>query len=171
MTAEAEAVVHGGGDIALDRHVGRVVQVADGIGIDEVDRGWHNVVVNSERGENHLDAAAGTQRVAQMAFGTRDSHRVSMLAVHGLHGLRFGFVAQRRAGAVSVDVIDFLDRQLGIAQRVLHGSSSARAFGIGLRDVCLRHRWLRNLALRHRCGRRGLWRVRVLRRSKCRHLR
>ncbi len=69
VTAEAEAVVHGGLDLALHRRVGRIVQIASRVGFDEIDSRRYDVVVDSQGGEDHFDAATGAQRVAQVAFG------------------------------------------------------------------------------------------------------
>ena len=44
--------------------------------------------------------------MAELALGARDAHLVGVVAEDALHGLRFGLVAQRRAGAVGVDVVD-----------------------------------------------------------------
>ena len=60
----------------------------------------------ARHGDDRFDAAAGAEQVAELALGGADGELVGVLAEGGLDGLGLGHVAQRRAGAVGVDVID-----------------------------------------------------------------
>ena len=58
-----------------------------------------------------------------------------MVAKYLLDGLDFGPVAERRARAVGVDVVDLFGRDAGIAQGVAHHEHHAAAAGVGRGDV------------------------------------
>ena len=58
-----------------------------------------------------------------------------MIAEGGFDGLGFGDVAERRAGAVGVDVLHVLGIDVGVAQGELHGHGRAGAFGVRGGDV------------------------------------
>ncbi len=60
--------------------IGRVVEIALGIGIVQVDRRRNQAVAQRQNGEHQLHAAAGAQQVAQLALGARDAQLAGVLA-------------------------------------------------------------------------------------------
>ena len=69
VAAEAEAVVHCDVDLHLARPIWRVIQVARRVGSIKVDCGWDHVVIATQQGQNHFNAAAGAKCMTQMSFG------------------------------------------------------------------------------------------------------
>ena len=63
--------------------------------------------------EDQLHAAARAEQMAELALGAGDAHLAGVLAEDGFDGDRFGLVAQRRARAVGVDVVDRVGVELG----------------------------------------------------------
>ena len=68
---------------------------------------------------------------------------------------RFGRVAQRRAGAVGVDVVDFGGIDLRVGKAMFHRLRRAGAVFVGLRDVSAIGSWRHSRALRSRSSPRG----------------
>ena len=107
VAAEAEAVAHGHVDFALAGLVGRVVEIAVGIGRLVVDRRRDHAVVRCAR-------TSDTSSTPPLAPSRWPSWllvlEIAQLAGRGrrrpLDRRGLGLVAQRRAGAVGVDVVD-----------------------------------------------------------------
>ncbi len=135
VAAETEAVRHGCRQAALAGFVGRVVQVAGRVGFVQIDRRWDHAVAEREHCEHEFHSAAGAQQVAELAFGAGDAEAMSVVAEDSLDRDRFGLIAQRRAGAVRVDVANVAGVELGVAQGGLHRPSGATSFGVGLGNV------------------------------------
>ena len=57
--------------------------------------------------DNHFHRAGRAEQVAGHRFGGADGQLFRVIAEDGLDGLGFGDIADRRGGAVGVDVIDF----------------------------------------------------------------
>ncbi len=72
MTTEAKAVAHRIVDLALDRLVGRVIQIAVGVGSLIVDRGRNRLRFDRLAQDHRLDAAAGTERMPKRTLGAAD---------------------------------------------------------------------------------------------------
>ena len=68
MPAKTEAVAHGVANLPLFRLQRRVVEIALGAGILEVDRRRDGVAVDGQRSDDRFDAAAGAEEVAELAF-------------------------------------------------------------------------------------------------------
>ena len=58
-----------------------------------------------------------------------------MFAEDLLDRFGLGFIPQRRAGAVGIDVLDILQIQMGILECHLHGPRGSGAFRMGRGDV------------------------------------
>ena len=93
---------------------GDVVEVALGIGLVEIDRGRDQIAVDGQGRDDRFHAAAGAEQMAELALGGADGQLFGVVAEGGLDGLGLGQVAQRRAGAVGVDVIDVIGVDAGI---------------------------------------------------------
>ncbi len=75
---------------------GHVVEVALGIGIVEIDRGRHDLVLQRFDANGHFDRAGRAEHVAGGALGGTDRKFLRVLAEDGLDGLRF---SKRRPAA------------------------------------------------------------------------
>ena len=125
VAAEAEAVAHGGRELPLAGVVRRVVEIAHrDRALSRLIVGGIDAVAQRQHGQHQLDAAAGAQQVAELALGARDAQLVGVLAEDRLDGGRLGLVAQRRARAVGVDVVD--RRRVELARRRRARSSPGR---------------------------------------------
>ncbi len=126
VPAEAEAVAHHRAELAFPRRVRRVVQIAIRIGRVVVDRRRADVVLERLHADHQLHAAAGAQQMAELALGARDAHFAGRVAEYGFDGERLGLIAQRRARAVGIDVVDRVGVDFGVPQR--RTSPSPRRF-------------------------------------------
>src|SRR5690554_4473546 len=135
VPAEAKAVAHRVADCALPWLMGRVVEIAFGVRVVEIDRRRDDTGRQRLDRDDQFDAAAGSQRMSELALGARDAQRSSVFAEHVLDGLRFGFIAKRRAGAVRVDVVDLFRRQSAVVEGIGHGSRGAIAVFVWLSDM------------------------------------
>ena len=106
VAAESKAVAHRDPDIAGDRMIGRVIEIAIGIGRLIIDRRCDRGGLDRLAKDHRFDAAAGTERMSQRTLGAADLGRLGMVAEDVLDRPCFGFVTERCAGAVGVDVID-----------------------------------------------------------------
>src|SRR3569623_1009325 len=114
-TAEPEGIGQHGVDLHITRLVGYVVEVAVGVGGELIDSGRRDLIAYREHAVNGLDAAGGAEQVTGHRLGGahRDSARV--VAEGTLHREGLGAVADRRGGAVGVDVIDLVDIDTAVA--------------------------------------------------------
>ena len=71
----------------------------------------------------------------QLALGARNAQLAGVFAEDSLDRDRFRLIAQRRARAVCVDVVDRIRVELAVAQRAAHRSGRPGSLGIRLRDV------------------------------------
>jgi len=88
------------------RGVGRVIQVAERVGIFQVDGGRNYSIAQGKGAKDHFHAAAGAKEMTELALGAGDAQRAGVLLKNGLDGRGFGRVAQARACAMGVDVTD-----------------------------------------------------------------
>ena len=106
MAAEAKTVAHRVLDFTRLRHVRRIVQITFGIRRVQVDR-WRDGRLLYRLGRQHqLDSSTGSEGVAERRLRAANANLVGIVAEDPFDSLGFGFIAQRRAGAMSVDVID-----------------------------------------------------------------
>ena len=110
VAAEAEGIAHGHVDAGLARLVRHVVEVAGRVGIVEIDRGRQDVVLDRLDAENELRRARRAEQVPGHRLGRADGQLLRVVAEDGLDRLGLGHVADRRRGAVGVDVIDLVQR-------------------------------------------------------------
>ena len=135
MAAETKTVAHGVLETLLASIVWRIVEVAIGVGVGEVN-GWRNRRMGDGFHRNHgFNTTAGTERMPKLALRAADVHLFGMVAKHAFDGLRFGFIPQWRAGSVGVDIADVTGVELGIGQGIAHGTSCTRTLVIRLRNV------------------------------------
>ncbi len=108
------AILH----LPLSWLIRRVIQIAIGIGRLQVDR-WRNHMVQQRlHGDHQFDASAGSESMSQLALGTGNADRPGMVLKDMLDGQGFGFIPQRRAGSVSVDIVDIGGLQSSVLQSV-----------------------------------------------------
>src|SRR5688500_10871011 len=127
VAAEAEAVAHGGANGRAAGLVGRVVQVALGIGVLVVDDGWDDASLDRLDGDDGVDAAGGAQAVADHALGGADGEAVGVLAKGALDGGGLGAVVVAGAGAVGVEVVQLAGLQGGLGEGLGHAADGALA--------------------------------------------
>ncbi len=120
VATKAKAVTHRNPHLASIGRSGRVVQIAFRVLVFQIDR-WRNHTGHHRLGcDDRFDAAAGSQRMAERTLGTTDRQLFCMLAKNLFDGKRLGLIAQRCAGAVSIDVSIWLTSSLAslIASRI-----------------------------------------------------
>ena len=93
----------------------------------EVEGRRHDLVAHREDREDRLDRAGGAQQMADRRLGRGHRELVGVVAEQALHRAQLDLVAQRRRGAVRVDVVDLVGVELGALQRRLHGAVAAVA--------------------------------------------
>src|SRR5690606_6282783 len=95
-----------------------VVEVgAAGVDLGEVARGGEEAPAQHGEGEGGLDRPAGAHGVAGVALGRGHGDPA---AEHLAGGVALGDVADVGGGAVGVDVVDAVGRQVGVAQGAGH---------------------------------------------------
>ena len=107
-------------DLHLARRVGAVVQVALGILVEDVDRRRRDLVLHRQHREHRLDAAGAAEQVAGHRLGRVDDQLLRVVAEGELDRVGLVHVAQRRRGAVRVEVLDLVGVDAGVAQRGHH---------------------------------------------------
>src|SRR5262249_39737736 len=125
MSAETEAVAHHNVELALTRCVRRVVEVAGWIGRRVIDGGRTNVVGQRPHANHEFDAATGAKQMPELALGAGDAELASVIVEDVFDGDGFGLIAQRRAGAVGVDVVDGRRVELAVPERAAHRARGA----------------------------------------------
>src|SRR5258706_14269291 len=90
VAAEAEAVAHGVGEVAVAGLVGDVVEVASFVGVFEVDRGGDEVSVDGQGADDCLDTTGSPEEVAHLALGGADGELFGVGAVDGLESAGLG---------------------------------------------------------------------------------
>ena len=110
VAAEAHRVRERDVDLDAARLVRHVVEVALRVGVPVVDRRRQHAVVERQRAHHRLDRAGRPEAVARHGLRRRDRELVGVVAEDLLQRPRLGEVAERRRGAVRVDVADALGR-------------------------------------------------------------
>src|SRR5208283_1842071 len=131
---EAERVRHGIFEFGFAGMVGDEVH-AGGFGVLalEVDGGRQNLIAQGEDGDAGFEAAGAPEEVAGHGFG--GAHGNLALAKKVANGVSLKRVADGRGGAVSVDIVDFVGADAGVAGGVAHDAEAAFVLGSGLRHV------------------------------------
>ena len=83
--------------------------------------------MQSQNREGGLEAAGSTQRMSGHGLGGTHRQFVGMVTEHGFHRQGLTPVIERRGGAMSVDVIDLVRVQAGIAQGRSHAAGRTLA--------------------------------------------
>ncbi len=92
-------------------------------------------MLERQQRENRFDRARCRKRVSDHRFVGRDRHVLGALAEHRGDAEAFHLVVFRRAGAVGVDVVDFLGFQIGIRDRLADAADDRLAVGTRSRTV------------------------------------
>ena len=95
--------------------------------IVEIDRRRRDVVANRQDAEDRLDRAGRAEQMADRRFGRRHRHLRGGIAEQPLDRAEFDLVAERRRGAVRVDVVDIGRRDAGALHRGAHAAEGAIA--------------------------------------------
>jgi len=82
MATESEAVRHHHVDVRIAGDVWRVVEIAVRIGVLEVDRGRDHAPEQGQGTDDQFDAAAGSERVPQLALRAGDRQPPGMVSEH-----------------------------------------------------------------------------------------
>src|SRR5690349_12346392 len=77
--AEAERVGQRRADLHVARRIRHEVEIALRILLEQVRRGWCNLVAQRQRGEHRLDAARGAEQVPRHRLGRRHCEPVRMV--------------------------------------------------------------------------------------------
>ncbi len=85
-------------------------------GLVEVEGRRRHLVAERQDREDRLDRARGAQQMPGRRFGRRHGELVGVIAEQALHRPQLDLVAERRRGAVGVDVVDVLGVELGALQ-------------------------------------------------------
>ena len=118
--------------------VGAVVEIALRILVEDVDRRRRHLVVQRQHREHRLDAAGAAEQVAGHRLGRVDHQLLGVVAEGQLDRVGLVDVAERRRGAVRVEVLDLVGVDAGVAQRRRHRAASGR------------RRWARSCGTRRR---------------------
>ena len=128
-------------DIAISIFIGLATLGTRSIGVStegliEVDRRRRDLVADRQSTENAASTApGGAQQVADGRLGRRQGELARRLAEQALHRAQLDLVAERRRGAVGVDVVDVRRVDPGLADGALHGAKAAVAVVGGRGDV------------------------------------
>src|SRR3569833_1734933 len=107
-TAEPVGIGQHDVDLHIARLVGYVVEVAVGVGGELVDGGRRDLIAYRERAVNGLDAAGSAEQVTGHRLGGAQHETTHKNTEDAQHHKNLGAVADRRGGAVGVDVIDLV---------------------------------------------------------------
>ncbi len=88
-------------------------------GIVEVDGRRHDLIAQRQHSDGRFQSAGAAKQMSGHRLGRADQHLVGMIAEGALHGGGFQFVAQRRRGAVRIDVADLLAAAIPASRRAL----------------------------------------------------
>lgn len=105
---EAEGIGNRNVDLHVAGDIRNIVKIALGILIEDVDRGWSNLVTYGQGGKYRFDPASSPQQVTGHGFGRADCNLLGIVAEETLDRLRFGHVASRRRSAMRINVIDLI---------------------------------------------------------------
>ena len=130
VAAEAERVGKAERELRLDGLVGRVVQIAGGVGIVEVDGRGHGVVAEGQDGGHGFGCAGRAEHVAVHRLRAADVNLVCSFAESYLIGCGLRNVVQLGAGAVGVDVYLVFG---GVISGLLEGQADAAGLGAAVR--------------------------------------
>src|SRR5262249_1100507 len=157
LTPERDAVRHRVLDVELAAAIGDVVEIALGVGLVDVDRGWHDTIAHRQQRRGDAGGAARALRGADQALQGRPRQPVGMTIESELHSARFDAVVQLRRRAVIVDVLHVALADAGLFHRHTDGArglfaaffethamvslarrSVARNFAVDVRASCAR---------------------------------
>ena len=112
--------------VALPRPQRRQVERAGVlVGVDEVERGRHDAVLERLDRGHRGDGAGRAEGVADGRLGGRDADLAGVLADERVDGDQLGRVALGRARGVGADEVDALGAQAGLLERAAGGAHGA----------------------------------------------
>lgn len=116
MPAETERIGESEGEVRLDGLVGRIVEVALGVGAVEVDGRRNDPLLEGEDRRDGFRRACGAEHVAVHRLSRTDVALVREVAEGDLDGVGLSHVVELGAGAVGVDIDRILGRvEAGLA--------------------------------------------------------
>ena len=118
VAAETEAVLQRSPNTHCACFVRHVIQIAVLVRIVQIDGRRNRASQHRQNTKRRFHTAGRTQQVTQLTLGTGDRQSVSMTAEDGTDCIGLGNVAQRRAGSVSIDVLDVVRIQRSEASRI-----------------------------------------------------
>lgn len=92
----------------------RVVEIAGGIGLGEIQRGRDVLIFKSKSGKNGFDRGGGAERMTVISFGAADSDFLRVIAKSEFDGGRFIAIIHGRGTGVSIDIVNLFRRKTGI---------------------------------------------------------
>ena len=120
----------------MDRLVGHIVQVTGRVGVQEVDGGRQNALIQGLQTGQGLNGAGGTQHVAGHGLGGAHVGLLGLLLSQGqLHHLGLQGIVHGGPGAVGVDVHPLSGLVASLLQGQLNGPGAGAAVGTGRGDV------------------------------------
>ena len=128
VAAKAKAVAHRDAQLAFPWLKGSVIEVALRIRVFQIDRRRDHIPGECVDRDRQFDAAAGAERMAQIAFRAGNTELLSVVAKHAFDRPGFSDVAQRRACTMGVDVVDLIVVEPSIVEGRLHRDRGPHAF-------------------------------------------
>ena len=136
MTAETKGVGDGDVKISFNSLVGRVIEVALGIGLIQTN-GWRdNTGVECHHGSHQFNAASSAEGVTHLRFGGADMGTTGFFLTHrNLDGLGLAAIVHRGTGAVCVDIKVFTRLVASLFECLLDSKALGGAVGTWSRTV------------------------------------
>ena len=105
LSAKTKGVGNGHFGLEVASHVGRIVQVAFGVRLQQINSRSHLSVLNSEGRNDKFGRASSAQHVSHHRLCGADDGLVCLsISQHLLDGTGFRFIVQRGTRAVGVDI-------------------------------------------------------------------
>src|SRR5690606_7375790 len=120
MPAEARTVRECGTNLTLTRLVGGIVQIAILPRLEVIDGRRNYTIANCHHADQELNRAGRTKHVPGGRLCGRDAQPVCMLTEYRSNRERLVRVVERRGRSMRVDVVNFAQRQTGIADSATH---------------------------------------------------
>ncbi len=115
-TAKTKGIGEADLHLGLAGRMGDEIQITPCTRVIQID-GWRkNLLIQRQSEDPGLETSGGPEEMARRGLGRRDRQVVGVISKDLFDGLDLGQIAQWSRGAVRVDVVDTLRRQLGICQ-------------------------------------------------------
>ena len=117
LTAKTKAVGECVGAFSLPCLIGNVVQIAVGVGLFVIDRGWEPAIANGQQTNDQFGGSSRCNEMPHHALCAGNGDLIGPWSKHFFDGDGFHAIVDARACAVRVDVADLLKANA----RVLNG--------------------------------------------------